>query len=99
MILLGIGLHALGGIAAASCYISQKGASKWSWQTYWLVFCLVAWFIMPLGISAFTVPDLGAVLLESAGGFPPNEFFAGDRDTHHMAPGACAPTVPLHFRP
>jgi L-rhamnose-H+ transport protein len=65
MILLGIGLHALGGIAAATCYISQKGAPKWSWQTYWIVFCVMAWFIMPLGISMLTVPDLGAVLREA----------------------------------
>ena len=77
MILLGIGLHALGGIAAASCYISQKGASKWSWQTYWLVFCLVAWFIMPLGISAFTVPDLGAVLREAPRDVVLKVFFYG----------------------
>lgn len=62
MILLGIALHALGGIAAATCYISQKSAAKWSWQTYWIVFCLVAWFLMPVGISVLTVPDLGAVL-------------------------------------
>jgi L-rhamnose-H+ transport protein len=65
MILLGIGLHALGGMAAATCYITQKGASKWSWQTYWIVLCVMAWFIMPLGISALTVPNLGIVLREA----------------------------------
>ena len=77
MILLGIGLHALGGIAAASCYISQKGASKWSWQTYWIVFCLMAWFIMPLGICVFTVPDLGAVLREAPRDVALKVFFYG----------------------
>jgi L-rhamnose-H+ transport protein len=65
MIPLGIALHALGGIAAATCYISQKGATKWSWQTYWIVFCLVAWFLMPLGVSALTAPELLAVLREA----------------------------------
>ena len=65
MIPLGIALHALGGIAAATCYISQKGAKKWSWQTYWIVFCVVAWFLMPLGISTLTVPDLASVLREA----------------------------------
>lgn len=65
MIPLGIALHALGGIAAATCYISQKGTAQWSWQTYWIVFCLVAWFLMPLGISALTAPDLDAVLRQA----------------------------------
>jgi L-rhamnose-H+ transport protein len=65
MIILGIALHAMGGIAAATCYISQKGAPNWSWQTYWIVFCVVAWLLMPLGVSLLTVPDLAAVLLET----------------------------------
>lgn len=61
-IFAGIALHALGGIAAATCYISQKGAPKWSWQTYWIVVCLTAWFLMPLVVSVLTVPELMAVL-------------------------------------
>ena len=76
-ILLGIGLHALGGIAAATCYISQKGTTKWSWQTYWIVFCLVAWFVMPLGVSALTVPDLASVLREAPVGVAVKVFFYG----------------------
>lgn len=64
-IFTGIALHALGGIAASTCYISQKGAPKWSWQTYWIVFCLTAWFLMPLIVSAITVPELLAVLREA----------------------------------
>jgi L-rhamnose-H+ transport protein len=76
-ILLGIGLHALGGIAAATCYISQKGTTKWSWQTYWIVFCLVAWFVMPLGVSALTVPDLASVLREAPVGVAVKVFLYG----------------------
>ena len=76
-ILLGIGLHALGGIAAASCYISQKGTPKWSWQTYWIVFCLMAWFVMPLGVSMLTVPDLASVLREAPTGVALKVFFYG----------------------
>lgn len=64
-IFMGIGLHALGGISAATCYISQKGAPKWSWQTYWIVTCLMAWFLMPLIVSAITVPELMSVLRET----------------------------------
>ncbi len=77
MIPLGISLHALGGIAAATCYISQKGTPKWSWQTYWIVFCLMAWFVMPLGVSALTVPDLAAVLREAPTGVALKVFFYG----------------------
>jgi len=61
----GIALHALGGIAASTCYLSQKGAKQWSWQTYWIVVCLTAWFLMPMLVSAITVPDLFAVLKET----------------------------------
>lgn len=61
----GIALHALGGIAAASCYITQKGAPKWSFQTYWIVVSLTAWLLMPLIVSALTVPELLLVLQET----------------------------------
>jgi L-rhamnose-H+ transport protein len=64
-IFAGIALHALGGISAATCYISQKGAPKWSWQTYWIVVCLTAWFLMPVIVSAITVPELMDVLREA----------------------------------
>jgi len=65
VIFAGIALHALGGVAAATCYVSQKGASRWAWQTYWIVVCLTAWFLMPFIVSALAVPELGAVLRES----------------------------------
>jgi L-rhamnose-H+ transport protein len=65
MIFSGIALHAAGGIAAATCYISQKGCPKWSWQTYWIIVCLTAWLIMPLTISYLTVPELMPVLQET----------------------------------
>jgi L-rhamnose-H+ transport protein len=63
-IFAGIALHAIGGIAAATCYISQKGAPKWSWQTYWIVVCVTAWFFMPVLVSASTIPELAQVLRE-----------------------------------
>jgi len=59
---LGVLLHAIGGIAAATCYISQKGTRGWSWQTYWVVVCFSAWLMMPLIVSMLTTPDLGIVL-------------------------------------
>lgn len=65
MVLGGVGIHALGGISAATCYISQKGARQWSWQSYWIVVCLTAWFAMPLVVALITAPHLGQVLSET----------------------------------
>lgn len=65
LIFAGIALHSLGGICAATCYVSHKGAPKWSWQTYWIIVCLTAWFLMPLLVSSLTVPNLMQVLRES----------------------------------
>ena len=61
-IFAGIGLHACGGIAAATCYVSQKGTPNWSWQTYWIVVCTVAWFLVPVIVAWITTPDLMTVL-------------------------------------
>lgn len=61
----GISLHAIGGIAAATCYVSQKWTPKWSWQTYWLVVCAMAWFLMPVIVAAVTTPHLWTVLTSS----------------------------------
>lgn len=76
-IFVGIAIHALGGIAAASCYISQKGAPKWSWQTYWIIVCLTAWFLMPLIVSAFAVPELMMVLRETPNDIAMKVFLLG----------------------
>lgn len=64
-ILQGILFHSLGGIAAASCFVPQKGTQKWSFQTYFLLMCLVSWFIMPIAIAALTVPDLSDVIRQT----------------------------------
>ena len=54
--------------AAASCYVSQKWTPKWSWQTYWIVVCTMAWFLMPVGVAALATPDLWTVLTTSPSG-------------------------------
>lgn len=60
--MLGVALHGIGGVAAATCYISQKGTRNWSWQSYWIVVCVSAWFLMPLFVSYFATPDLLGIL-------------------------------------
>lgn len=61
----GIGLHAAGGIAAASCYVPQRGTPGWSYQTFWLLFCLSGWLVMPVGVAMLTVPSLVQIIAES----------------------------------
>ena len=64
-IFLGIGLHALGGIAAATCFVPQKGTARWSHQSFWILMCLFSWFIVPLVVGFITVPHLAKVISET----------------------------------
>jgi len=68
--ILGTGLHALGGISAASCYLPYQ-RTKWSWGSFWIVQANFAWVIVPLLIAFLTVPDLVTVFRES----PPSAIF------------------------
>jgi len=68
--IMGTGLHALGGISAASCYIPYQ-TTKWSWGSFWIVQANFAWVIVPLLIAFLTVPDLVTVFRES----PPSAIF------------------------
>jgi L-rhamnose-H+ transport protein len=44
---LGILLHAVGGLAAASFYLPFNKIKKWSWESYWLVGGLCSWIPGP----------------------------------------------------
>ncbi|MCP4311448.1 MAG: rhamnose:proton symporter [Bacteroidetes bacterium] len=63
--ILGTGLHAVGGISAASCYMPFEKVKNWSWGTFWIVQSFFAWLIMPIVIGYFTVPELFTVLTEA----------------------------------
>ncbi|BAX81210.1 L-rhamnose/proton symporter RhaT [Labilibaculum antarcticum] len=63
--LFGTGLHAIGGMSAASCYMPFEKVKQWSWGTFWLVQSLFAWLLMPLIIGYFTIPDLFIVLKQA----------------------------------
>ena len=43
--LLGVMLHAIGALFAATCYTPQKKVKRWSWQTYWLTQASFCWFL------------------------------------------------------
>ena len=70
--IIGTGLHAFGGISAASCYLPFEKVKNWSWGTFWIVQALFAWLIMPLVIGYFTIPDLYTVLTDA----PSSAFWA-----------------------
>jgi len=62
---IGTGLHAIGGVSAASCYTPFEKVRKWPWGIFWIVQAVFAWLILPLVIGYITVPELFSVLAES----------------------------------
>ena len=60
--ILGTGLHAIGGISAATCYLPNTQTRKWSWGTFWLVQALFAWIIMPIIVGLLTIPGFFSIL-------------------------------------
>jgi len=62
---LGVLVHWIGGLAAASFYIPFRSVKGWSWETYWLVGGFFSWIVAPLLLAWLLVPGLGTVLQES----------------------------------
>ncbi len=63
--IIGTGLHAIGGISAASCYLPNTQTRGWSWGTFWLVQALFAWLIMPVFLGWLTVPRFFQILIDA----------------------------------
>ncbi|TXE07033.1 rhamnose:proton symporter [Seonamhaeicola algicola] len=63
--ILGTLIHAVGGIAASTCYVPFQKVKKWSWDSYWIVQASFAWFIFPFLIGFLTVPNLMDVFKEA----------------------------------
>ena len=59
---LGVLLHAIGGLAAASFYIPFKRISGWSWEVYWLAAGVASWLIAPTVGAYLTVSNPYAIL-------------------------------------
>ena len=60
--LLGVTLHAIGGLAAASFYIPYKRVRSWSWETYWLVGGIFSWIVAPWAFSLSILPQTAEIL-------------------------------------
>lgn len=59
---LGVLLHAIGGLAAASFYIPYKKVKAWSWESYWLTQGVVSWIVAPIIGALLSIPDIWGVL-------------------------------------
>ena len=62
---LGVILHAIGGLASASFYLVFRGVKGWSWESSWLVGGVFSWIIAPWAFALVQVPDLLRVLAEA----------------------------------
>jgi L-rhamnose-H+ transport protein len=62
---VGLLFHWLGGLAAASFYLSYRGVRHWAWETYWLVGGIFSWIVFPGILAWFLTNDLAAVLQET----------------------------------
>jgi L-rhamnose-H+ transport protein len=62
---VGLLFHWLGGLAAASFYLSYRGVRHWAWETYWLVGGIFSWIVFPGILAWFLTNDLAAVLRET----------------------------------
>lgn len=63
--LLGVFLHSVGGLAAASFYVPYRRVKGWAWETFWLVGGLFSWLVAPWVVALLTVPDAVGVLREA----------------------------------
>ncbi len=62
---LGVVLHAIGGLAAASFYLPFKKVQKWSWESYWLVGGFFSWVIAPTLVSLMVCPHLSDLIWQA----------------------------------
>ena len=74
---LGVGLHAVGALSAASCYTPQKKTTLWSWEIYWISQATCAWLILPIIGAMLTIPDYFGLLAECPPGVMPKSFGLG----------------------
>jgi L-rhamnose-H+ transport protein len=64
---LGVLLHAIGGLAAASFYIPYKRVRGWSWETYWLAGGVFSWIVAPWAFSLTVLPQTTEIIRATSG--------------------------------
>ena len=63
---IGVGFHAVGGIAHGSFYVPLKKVRAWAWESAWLVQGFAAWLLMPWLICWLTGAHPLAALAQSS---------------------------------
>lgn len=59
---LGVLLHAIGGLAAASFYVPYSKVRGWAWETFWIVGGLFSWLVAPWVVALIVAPDTLGIL-------------------------------------
>ncbi|HEY6547151.1 MAG TPA: L-rhamnose/proton symporter RhaT [Vicinamibacteria bacterium] len=62
---LGVLLHAIGGLAAASFYIPYKRVKGWSWEIYWILGGVFSWIVAPWAVSLAILPQTLDILRDA----------------------------------
>ncbi len=62
---LGVLLHAIGGLAAASFYIPYKRVKGWAWENYWLAGGIFSWVVAPVVFALAIVPATPEILMNA----------------------------------
>ncbi|GAC1466251.1 MAG: L-rhamnose/proton symporter RhaT [Isosphaeraceae bacterium] len=62
---LGVLLHAVGGLASASFYLPFRKVRGWAWESYWLVGGVFSWVLAPWAFALVQTPALFRVLAEA----------------------------------
>ena len=56
-VLIGLLIIAVGAFCQSSCYVPINKIKKWSWESYWLVQGVFAWFVFPFLGALLAVPQ------------------------------------------
>ena len=56
-IIIGLFIIAIGAFCQSSCYVPINKIKGWSWESYWLVQGVFAWFILPFLGALLAVPE------------------------------------------
>jgi L-rhamnose-H+ transport protein len=59
---IGILLYIMGGLAGACFYLPFKKVKKWAWESYWMIYSLVALLIVPMVLVSRVSPNVIVVL-------------------------------------
>ncbi len=63
----GVLMYMAGGLFGASFYLPLKGVRKWSWESFWLVYCVTALVIVPWALAVNFSPNVFTVLKSAEG--------------------------------